>query len=180
MATKKPPSNDTTMVDEKEAQKWDRTFRFFDLNGDGKIAVSELKNAFRSLSKQMSDTDIIDIVNSLDADEVGSITHAAFLQLMQTTTNHKLATKQSVEDEIFSIFDADRDGFVSKEDLKQALKVLKEELLPAQVNMMFTELDKDGDGKLSRLEFRPVLDLYVHDEILDAEPRKGVSLLLFQ
>ncbi len=61
----------------------------------------------------------------------------------------------------FKIYDVDQDGFVSKKDLSQVLKLmvgehLNESQLSTIVNKTIEDGDEDGDEKLSYKEFSEV------------------------
>lgn len=53
----------------------------------------------------------------------------------------------------FDKFDSNKDGKISKEEYKYALKVLDKEIAEAEVAKAFKEIDSDGDGFIDFNEF---------------------------
>ena len=63
---------------------------------------------------------------------------------------------------VFSVYDMDKDGFISREELYTVLKMmvgsnLKEVQLQQVVNRTFRDVDKDMDGKISYEEFAAII-----------------------
>ena len=63
---------------------------------------------------------------------------------------------------VFSVYDVDKDGFISREELYTVLKMmvgsnLKEVQLQQVVNRTFRDVDKDMDGKISFEEFKAII-----------------------
>lgn len=71
----------------------------------------------------------------------------------------------------FQAFDIDKDGFISKTDLHHLMKSMvgdnvDDKRIDEMVASIVAEGDKDGDGKLSLLEFeRTVSDLDLQKEL---------------
>lgn len=71
---------------------------------------------------------------------------------------------ESKIDFAFRIYDVDGDDFVSEEDLLAVLRMmvgdnLGDDSLLRVVKKVFSDADKDGDGKISRNEFSAVVDV---------------------
>ena len=54
----------------------------------------------------------------------------------------------------FSLFDQNRDGFISSKEMIKKSKTLT----PHQVDKVFEKFDTDGDGRLSFTEFKRMMD----------------------
>lgn len=60
--------------------------------------------------------------------------------------------------EVFKTFDKNNDGFIDKQELKEALQMLKIEEDPEESDKLFEQVDKNGDNKINFTEFC----LFVH------------------
>ena len=54
----------------------------------------------------------------------------------------------------FSLFDQNRDGFISSKEMIKKSKTLT----PQQVDKVFEKFDTDGDGRLSFSEFKKMME----------------------
>lgn len=63
--------------------------------------------------------------------------------------------------EAFAVFDVDKDGFITKGELRQVMNRLGENLTDEQLDAMIREADVDGDGKINAEEFKRLMDLCV-------------------
>lgn len=59
--------------------------------------------------------------------------------------------------EAFAVFDVDKDGFITKSELRQVMNRLGENLTEDQLDAMIEEADKDGDGKINEIEFKALM-----------------------
>ena len=60
-------------------------------------------------------------------------------------------------EEAFAVFDVDKDGFITKSELRQVMNRLGENLTEEQLDAMIEEADKDGDGKINEIEFKALM-----------------------
>lgn len=60
--------------------------------------------------------------------------------------------------EAFAVFDVDKDGYITKSELRQVMNRLGENLTDEQLDAMIKEADKDGDGKINAKEFKALMN----------------------
>lgn len=60
--------------------------------------------------------------------------------------------------EAFAVFDVDKDGFITKGELRQVMNRLGENLTDEQLDAMIKEADLDGDGKINAEEFKKLME----------------------
>jgi len=77
----------TTTEMEKELKQ---SFKVFDINGDGFISASELKQAMTTIGEKMTEKDINDIIKQWDSDGDGKISYGGYFSNYTTCT---VATK---------------------------------------------------------------------------------------
>ena len=61
-------------------------------------------------------------------------------------------------EEEFAVFDVDKDGYITKSELRQVMNRLGENLTDKQLDAMIKEADKDGDGKINAKEFKALMN----------------------
>ena len=130
-------------------------FITFDKNGDQSISRDELKEAFRLFGQNMTDKQILDLINSVDKDGNGSIEFPEFIVLMG-----KYVTKVDTEAELkaaFNFFDLNGDGYISASDLSQIMKRVGEKMTDNEICDIIIEGDKDGDNQLSYSDFLGIM-----------------------
>jgi len=128
---------------------------FIDLDTDcnGTVGVAALRD---SLLDKLERADYKTVLRTLDASGLEVLRYSDFLSAM-------LARHVEIDDTLieraFQIFDRDRKGFISGQDLHNVMGVGFARRNSTQV--LLEEADLDGDGQLSRQEF----GLYVHNII---------------
>ena len=106
------------------------TFNVFDQDGDGRISRSDLGVVLRSLGDQMSDDELDEVLVKADGDGDGFIDLGEFISF-HTAAHVRASGAGSVPqtgDEThalqaaFEVFDADRNGFISAEELQTSTR----------------------------------------------------------
>ena len=129
-------------------------FRKFDQDGDGHISRNELRQVMGSFS----DAEVDAVFSLGDKDQSGQIDYQEFIGMMVPNTATILRKVASQFNSInavkegFKRLDANRDGSISKQELKSGMRLSDEEL-----NIIFALGDLDGDGEISMAEFIPLM-----------------------
>jgi len=132
-------------VTEDEVRDMKRAFDMLDEDRSGFIDVEELQNAAFSLGIPMDNN----IKKLLAVDE--KITFDVFYNKMTA----KLTPDDGVDEimSIFELFDADRTGTISVDNLKTMAKIIGAKEDERQIQDMLNALDTDGDGELDPIDF---------------------------
>lgn len=89
-----------------------------------------------------------------DTDGNGTIDFSEFVGMMPAATRNERAENAEEEMlEAFQIFDADGNGNISADELRQIMENLGERLTQEEVEDMVKEADIDGDGQINYEEF---------------------------
>lgn len=154
-----------------------RVFATFDKNGDGFITKQELRESLRNIRIFMTEKEVEEIVAKVDANGDGLIEFDEFCMLCESMAGGGKEEEEEEEGggggggeeelkEAFDVFDKDRDGLITVEELGVVLSALgmKEGKKAEDCKEMITKVDMDGDGMVNFDEFKRMM--------------KGGSLLL--
>ena len=95
------------------------------------------------------------MIQDIDKDQNGEIDFDEFLDLMTS----RLAGSDTKEDimKIFELFDDDKTGYISLQNLKRVARELGENMDEAQLLEMIERADSDGDGQISPEDFYNIM-----------------------
>ncbi|XP_010250152.1 PREDICTED: probable calcium-binding protein CML25 [Nelumbo nucifera] len=134
-------------------QELEHVFRKFDVNGDGKISWSELGSIMGSLGHLATEEELQKMINEVDLDDDGFIDFNEFIEL-----NTKGVDSVKVMEDLrnaFLVFDKDRNGSISPEELQTVLKSLGDDKLSiVECKEMIRGVDCDDDGLINFEEFK--------------------------
>ncbi len=132
-----------------------KAFDLFDTDGRGTIDPKELRAAMQSLGLDAKNQTIYQIIKDIDKDGAGEIDFDEFLDLMTS----RLVGSDSKEDihKIFELFDDDKTGYISLQNLKRVANELGEQMNDAELLEMIERADTDQDGQISPDEFFKIM-----------------------
>ncbi|KAL3532300.1 hypothetical protein ACH5RR_005821 [Cinchona calisaya] len=149
-------------------------FETFDKNNDGYITKQELRDSLKNIGIVMTENDIADMVKRVDSNGDGLIDLDEFCKsfgslLSREELNeeeHGRDGNEEVEDregelkEAFAVFDGDKDGLITVEELGLVLSSLgfKEGKKLEDCKEMIRKVDMDGDGMVNFDEFKKMMN----------------------
>ncbi|KAL2649476.1 hypothetical protein R1flu_017604 [Riccia fluitans] len=74
-------------------------------------------------------------------------------------------TKDEIE-KVFNFFDENKDGLISKDDLRHFMEKLGFETTDEEINSMVKSVDINGDGSVDFLEFANLYEALVTEEVM--------------
>ena len=105
------------------------------------VATEELGTVMRSFGQNLTEAELEDMINEVDADGDGTID---FPELLSLTTRKMKDTDTKEElGEAFKVFDRDGDGFTSVTELRHVITNLGEKFTDEEVDEMIREADVD-------------------------------------
>ena len=107
--------------------------------------LKELSTVMRSLGQNPTDAEVQDIINEVDVDGSGSMEFPEFC-IMMVKKMAETDTENEVQ-EAYRVFDKDRDGFITRQELRMIFAALPERLRPEEIEEMLDAADDDGDGE---------------------------------
>ena len=96
----------------------------------------------RSLGQNPTDAEVQDMINEVDVDGSGSMEFPEFCVMMV-----KKMAESDTENEVreaYRVFDKDRDGFISRQELRMIFAALPEKLTNHEIEEMLDAADEDG------------------------------------
>ncbi|KAL3284507.1 hypothetical protein HHI36_018666 [Cryptolaemus montrouzieri] len=125
-------------------------FDLFDSKGSGLVERDFLKVAFRALGIEPSRKDIRNL-----AILPQYLSYEEFVEQLQI----KMTSEDELSDVIkmFQIFDMDKSGKITYDELKSVAKILEEDVTDEELQEMLDEGDMSGDKKVEFGEFKALL-----------------------
>lgn len=139
----------------EQVAEFKEAFSKFDKDGDGSINTQELGTVMQALGKDLSEAELKEFISKVDTDADGVISFPEFLEEM--VRGMKAWGKKQDLQEAFRVFDVDRNGYISVDELKQVMAKLGEELSQEVLEAMIHEADVDQDGQVNYEEFVRIL-----------------------
>jgi serine/threonine-protein phosphatase 2B regulatory subunit len=132
------------------------------------VDVVDLKGEFELLVLFALDAEVGKSFDELDKDNNGEIDFNEFIEGLS-----HFSVKSEKDEKLkfaFQIYDIDKDGYISSNELYHVLKQmvgnnLKEAQLQQIVDKTMIYADSDGDGKISYDEFTKILLPYVKNDL---------------
>eukprot|EP00029_Vermamoeba_vermiformis_P002959 TRINITY_DN13325_c0_g1_i1.p1 TRINITY_DN13325_c0_g1~~TRINITY_DN13325_c0_g1_i1.p1 ORF type:complete len:162 (+),score=53.64 TRINITY_DN13325_c0_g1_i1:128-613(+) len=145
------PDDVKNSLSEEQIAEFQEAFKLFDKDNNGSITIQELGTVMRSLGQTPSESELVDMINEVDADGDGAIDFNEFLVMM--AKKMKDVDQEDEYKEAFKVFDKDGNGYIEPAELKQVMQSLGETLTDADIEDMMKEADTDNDGRVNYDEF---------------------------
>ena len=143
----------SNLVSKEFILKLNQEFRLLDQNGDGKISTDELLQAYlRVMDHGKAMVEVDKVMKSIDSNESGFIDYSEFVtaclkaDVIANKDNLVLAFKR---------FDADGNGKLTPDELKQLLGAGLTEI--EEVKKILEMVDSNGDGEIDLKEFQEIM-----------------------
>ncbi|PKU87938.1 Calcium-dependent protein kinase 17 [Dendrobium catenatum] len=136
-------------LSEEEIRGLKEMFKNIDSDNSGTITAEELRQGLLKQGTKLSEAEVKQLLEAADADGNGTIDYDEFI----TATMH--LNRMDREEHLFTAFqyfDKDSSGFITKEELEQALKE-KGFYETNDIKEMISEADSDNDGRINYEEF---------------------------
>ncbi|CAD8207616.1 unnamed protein product [Paramecium octaurelia] len=145
-----------SQLSEVEIQELGKLFKELDQNGDGILTLEEVKKGLHNF-QQESWGEVIQILKAIDTDCNGVINYTEFVA---ATMERNMYMKKEKLLQAFKMFDIDRSGKISSEELKKCLgnNEIYSQSDPQLWQNLISEADQNKDGEIDYLEFVEMMD----------------------
>lgn len=150
-----PSSVSESLSNLHNREELEDVFRRFDANGDGKISSSELSGILSSMGCHIGQEELGLMMKEADADGDGFISLEEFIDL-NTRGKDRAACLEDLKN-AFQVFDLDRNGSISSDELYQVLKGMGDGSTREDCRNMIDGVDKNGDGLINFEEFKTMM-----------------------
>eukprot|EP00929_Paragymnodinium_shiwhaense_P034288 TRINITY_DN1867_c0_g1_i1.p1 TRINITY_DN1867_c0_g1~~TRINITY_DN1867_c0_g1_i1.p1 ORF type:complete len:543 (-),score=174.27 TRINITY_DN1867_c0_g1_i1:351-1979(-) len=128
-----------------------------DVNGDGLLSTDELRQGLMGCNiPGFGEEQLQELMAGVDADGSGEIDYTEFLA---ATIEHQSVMQEAVCRAAFRVFDKDDDGFISPEELREALQSqsVVDSFGKDNTAALMSEVDVNGDGQIDFQEFMALM-----------------------
>jgi len=156
-----------------------KAFKTYDRDGDGAIDRGELHNALTNYKFNFSDQEVDIIFAAGDIDGDGCVDFEEFMYLMCPSTAQivrKFRDNYKTVNDVkgaFRKFDKNRDGGLSKSELKRMMMSTGHSFTDMEVDAIMNLGDKDGDGEIDLEEFMLLMTPSASETL--SKIRNGIS-----
>ena len=128
-------------------------FKLFDKNQDGHLTKEEITDFVVNLGGDISSPHFQELLSDLETK--GTITTIRFMKFWKQFLLKDQPSEDSVEDikAIFKQYDLNGDGFITREELMEAISMMHVNDKEGELQKCLAEIDVDGDGRVSYAEF---------------------------
>ncbi|XP_072954861.1 calcium-dependent protein kinase 2 isoform X2 [Typha angustifolia] len=140
-------------LSEEEIKGLKEMFKSMDTDNSGTITLDELKQGLSKQGTKLTEAEVKQLMEAADADGNGTIDYDEFI----TATVHM--NRMDREEHLytaFQYFDKDNSGYITKEELEQALKE-KGMYDGREIKDIISEADADNDGRINYSEFAAMM-----------------------
>merc|ERR1712013_318944 len=133
-------------------------FTSMDKNRNGVLSMAELEGVFNLMGITDNNT-VKAIIAQWDQAGTGAVSFKDFVKIMETNDLDQESKEERDKKFIrnaFSAFDADNDGFITRNELENVLKQMGQ-VTEAEVTALMKEADTNNDDKIDIDEFVKVM-----------------------
>jgi len=143
-----------TLISKNDVKSIRDLFYHFDIDKDGRLTKEEIEKGIKNAQYlYFSASEMERLMNVVDIDGNGYIEYQEFIAA--TYNKKKILTEFNLK-KAFDMFDKDKSGKISSDELKTVLGVGNEENSFVWMNII-SEIDSDGDGEISFEEFKTMM-----------------------
>jgi Ca2+-binding EF-hand superfamily protein/uncharacterized protein YkwD len=126
-------------------------FDMFDVDKSGSIDPKELKDVIEDFGLDARNAAIFEMVSEIDVDGSGKIEFSEFLDMIAGKTSDENSMEEVRK--VFNIFDTDKTGFITFDNLKQIANDVGEQISDDTLKNLICKGDSNSDSLVSFEDF---------------------------
>ena len=127
-------------------------FDMYDLDRDGKIKSSEVRELLYSMGREPTNEDVMEFLKIADPENTGVISKEQFMDALKELYSVPDIDCDDVV-EAFTVFDTDNDGKITFKDFKNILERYGTDLSSEEINSILSIITLDKDKLLDYEDF---------------------------
>ncbi|XP_023230543.1 calcium-binding protein E63-1-like [Centruroides sculpturatus] len=144
-------------LSDNQIQELKAAFSMLDKNQDGRVSATEIKFMLDNFGICLTDSTIQHLIQQASGNNDGLIDESEFLAWM---ASHQQALMDDETEDLlaaFRVFDRDRNGYITRDELKVAMDLIGEPMSEQQLDDLLELIDVDNDGRINYEEFVKML-----------------------
>lgn len=158
-----------TILNDKEVKQLREAFNFFDKDGNGEITLAELKEVIKDQGLKITDKELEKIMKNFGLQETDTI---GFSEFLAAAMDQKLYQNREVLWAAFSHFDTDKAGYITANNIREAMKRVGRKLTADEINAMIAEVEKRKDDRITFEEFCALMKMEDYTKEIEEETKK--------
>ena len=127
-------------------------YDMYDLDRDGKIKSSEVRELLYSMGREPTNEDVMEFLKIADPENTGNISKEQFMDALKELYSVPDIDCDDVV-EAFTVFDTDNDGKITFKDFKNILERYGTDLSSEEINSILSIITLDKDKLLDYEDF---------------------------
>ena len=127
-------------------------YDMYDLDRDGKIKSSEVRELLYSMGREPTNEDVMEFLKIADPENTGNISKEQFMDALKELYSVPDIDCDDVV-EAFTVFDTDNDGKITFKDFKNILERYGTDLTQDEINSILSIITLDKDKLLDYEDF---------------------------
>jgi len=140
-----------------ELEQMKLIFKMFDRDGDGRLTMYDLRAALDAFGLNVSDQVVGDMLFELDKGQKGFADYGDFLHHASTANQGGMINDEDDIKMSFDIFNRSRSGEITRDELKNKMNELGENVNDEEIDDLIKEADIDLNKRINYLEYCRVL-----------------------
>ena len=140
-----------TKIPKDKEQEIKSIFEKYDSNKDGFVNSSELANIIKSINTDVSDEELLELLQEIDLEVNGEINFEKFVSIVNRR-EYDVDTEEELLN-AFKIFDKEGNGLINLNELKNIMLKVGKNLSESEIDEMLRDADIDMDGFINYEEF---------------------------